>query len=165
MYFIQNNFQKYFKKRGDEIVKKKPTLPLLIVLVLCMAMFLAACSGNGSSEKTSKSGEKNTSKNASSENVKGKPLVVVPEPKGDYDKNFNPFDQNALSGTNGLLYEPLAYLDPISGKIHNFLATGEKWSDDNKTLTVTVNDDAKWSDGKDFSVDDVVFTFNYLKKH
>lgn len=140
-------------------MRNKAKLPLLTVCVLCLTLVLAACSGNNSDQS---SGETD---NNSSGDVQGKPLIVVPEPKGDYDKNFNPFQPNALSGTNGLLYEPLAYLDPVGGDIHNFLAKDEKWSDDNKTLTVTLHDDAKWSDGEDFSVDDVVFTFNYMKEH
>lgn len=151
-------------------MKRKSRFSPLIVLILGLAMLLAACSGNEGAEKSDNAGNEGISdgsndKNASSSDVQGKPLVVVPEPKGDYDKNFNPFSTNPLSGTNGLLYEPLAYLDTISGDTHNFLAKDEKWSDDGETLTVTLQEDAKWTDGKDFSADDVVFTFDFMKKH
>lgn len=101
-------------------MKRKSRFSPLIVLILGLAMLLAACSGNEGAEKSDNAGNEGISdgsndKNASSSDVQGKPLVVVPEPKGDYDKNFNPFSTNPLSGTNGLLYEPLAYLDTISG--------------------------------------------------
>jgi len=42
------------------------------------------------------------------------------------------------------------------------LASGYKYSKDGKTLTVTLKSDVKWSDGKDVTVDDVVWSMNSL---
>jgi peptide/nickel transport system substrate-binding protein len=77
-------------------------------------------------------------------------------------ENFNPFQGAQLHGTN-LIYEPLEIVSPIDGTYTPFLATGYKFSDP-KTLVYTIRQGVKWSDGKDFSAADVVFTFNLLKK-
>jgi len=42
------------------------------------------------------------------------------------------------------------------------LASGYKFSKDGKTLTVTLKSGIKWSDGKDLTVDDVVWSINSL---
>jgi peptide/nickel transport system substrate-binding protein len=45
------------------------------------------------------------------------------------------------------------------------LASSFQWSNGNKTLTFTIRDGVKWSDGQPFSAADVLFTFNLLKKY
>ena len=77
-------------------------------------------------------------------------------------ENFNPFQGSQLHGTN-LIYEPLEIPSPIDGTYTPFLATGYKFTDP-KTLVYTIRQSVKWSDGKDFTPADVVFTFNLLKK-
>jgi len=77
-------------------------------------------------------------------------------------QNFNPFAGSSLHGTF-LIYEPLEIPSPIDGSYTPFLATGYKFTDP-KTLVYTIRQGVKWSDGKDFSPADVVFTFNLLKK-
>jgi peptide/nickel transport system substrate-binding protein len=76
-------------------------------------------------------------------------------------ENFNPFAGSQLHGTN-LIYEPLQIPSPIDGSYTSFLATGSKFTDP-KTLVYSIRQGVKWSDGKDFTPADVVFTFNLLK--
>src|SRR5450631_1509829 len=78
-------------------------------------------------------------------------------------ENFNPFQGSQLHGTN-LIYEPLEIPSPIDGTYTPFLATGYMFSDPT-SLVYTIRQGVKWSDGKDFSPADVVFTFNLLKKY
>jgi peptide/nickel transport system substrate-binding protein len=78
-------------------------------------------------------------------------------------ENFNPFQGAQLHGTN-LIYEPLEIVSPIDGTYTPFLATGYKFTDP-KTLVYAIRQGVKWSDGKDFTAADVVFTFNLLKKY
>ncbi len=76
--------------------------------------------------------------------------------------NFNPFSANQRSGTP-YMYEPLEYVNPLDGSWTPFLATGHAWSG-NSTLTFTMRDGVKWSDGKPLTAQDVVFTFGLMKK-
>jgi peptide/nickel transport system substrate-binding protein len=83
--------------------------------------------------------------------------------------NFNPLDPatNAAtaSGTGSVLYENLIYDNSYTGVLTDMLATGYRWSNESKTLTFTIRQGVKWSDGTPFSAADVAFTFNYLKKY
>lgn len=78
-------------------------------------------------------------------------------------ENFNPFSNAALHGVF-LIYEPLEIPSPIDGSYTPFLATGYKFGNPT-TLVYTLRQGVQWSDGKPFGADDVVFTFNLLKKY
>jgi peptide/nickel transport system substrate-binding protein len=113
---------------------------------------VAACgsSSNGGGGGTPKSGGTLTIQGDA-----GNPTLV---------ENFNPFQvSTGLHGTY-LLYEPLEFRSPIDGSFTPFLATAHRFSDP-KTLVFTIRQGVKWSDGKDFSASDVLFTFNLLKKY
>ncbi|GAA3440378.1 ABC transporter substrate-binding protein [Kutzneria kofuensis] len=81
---------------------------------------------------------------------------------------FNPFLENTALGVtyNGsFIYEPLVQINTADiGKDIPWLAKSWEWSNDNKTFTVTLQDNVKWTDGKPFSADDVVFTYQLLQK-
>jgi peptide/nickel transport system substrate-binding protein len=78
-------------------------------------------------------------------------------------ENFNPFASTALRG-NFLIYEPMEIPSPIDGTYTPFLATGSKFTGPT-TVVYTLRSGVKWSDGQAFTADDVVFTFNLLKKY
>lgn len=79
---------------------------------------------------------------------------------------FNPFNPAVSQQSFGFAYEPLIYTNTLkSGAQTPMLATKADWSSDFKTLTFTIRSGVKWSDGKAFSADDVVYTFNLLKKN
>jgi peptide/nickel transport system substrate-binding protein len=78
-------------------------------------------------------------------------------------ENFNPLVTATELGGARLMYEPLEIASPIDGTYTPFLATGYKFTDP-KTLVYTIRQGVKWSDGKDFTPADVVFTFQLLKK-
>lgn len=110
---------------------------------------LTACSGGGSGNATKADGDTLTIQGDN-----GNPTLV---------ENFNPFQSDQLHGTY-LIYEPLEIPSPIDGAYTPFLATGYKFTDPT-TLVYTMRQGVKWSDGKDFTSQDVVFTFNLLKKY
>ncbi|MFB5192413.1 ABC transporter substrate-binding protein [Alicyclobacillus fastidiosus] len=135
--------------------------------VSCLAGFivgvtftLTAC-GTGSTASNATG-----SPNASSNSSKAlKPLTISAGPNGAFQRNFNPFSTSADPGTQGLIYEPLFYDSVVSSNVYGILGRSTAWSNHNKTLTVTLQTNANWTDGKPFTSQDVVFTFNLLKKY
>ncbi len=92
--------------------------------------------------------------------------VRVARSSGSYTNNSNPFGtagQNLPS--TPLIYEPLFFVNSVTGDTAPLLGTEYKWIKDNLTLTVKTREGVKWSDGKLFSVQDVAFTFNYMEDH
>ncbi|MCL6446224.1 MAG: ABC transporter substrate-binding protein, partial [Alicyclobacillus sp.] len=93
------------------------------------------------------------------------PLTMVGNDTGNFVRNFNPYASGNLMGTIGLVYEPLFYFSRVSGQTYPLLGTKYAWSNGDRVLTVTLRKNVKWSDGEKFSVDDVLYTFNFLKAH
>ncbi|MEO1184079.1 MAG: ABC transporter substrate-binding protein, partial [Cyanobacteria bacterium J06636_27] len=61
-----------------------------------------------------------------------------------------------------LCYEGLTDVNVITGDVEPSLAESWEISDNNLQVVFTLRNDAKWSDGKPVTVDDVVFTFNEI---
>jgi peptide/nickel transport system substrate-binding protein len=95
----------------------------------------------------------------------GGTLVIDNESGGTWPVGFSPFNSNTRGQALGVIYEPLVYINNITGKNTPWLATAWKWSPDGKTLTFTIRQGVKWSDGQPFSAADVVYTFNLMKKY
>jgi peptide/nickel transport system substrate-binding protein len=67
-------------------------------------------------------------------------------------------------GYDRMIYEPLAIVNPVGkNETTPWLASKVKWNSDYTQLTVTPRAGVKWSDGKAFTADDVVFTYNLIK--
>ena len=78
---------------------------------------------------------------------------------------FNPMNGDVNSLSVGPVYEVLVFVNGLkSGQTTNWLASSYKWSNGNKKLTFTIRSGVKWTDGKPFSADDVIFTYKLLKK-
>jgi peptide/nickel transport system substrate-binding protein len=81
-----------------------------------------------------------------------------------YTRNFNPFSTSDM-GVTLEMYEPLFYFDDVAPKVEPMLGTSYAWSDHNTVLTVNLRKNVKWSNGSPFTANDVVFTFDMLKKY
>ncbi|PKR49028.1 ABC transporter substrate-binding protein [Thalassospira marina] len=94
-------------------------------------------------------------------------LTANIEPATTWVQNFNPFNQtSARQSTSDFIYEPLVIFNRFDHDKANYrLAKSYKIADDLKSVEFTLRDGLKWSDGKDLTVNDVVFTFNYVKKN
>lgn len=80
--------------------------------------------------------------------------------------NFNLFVPNGPPAPTrqGLVMDALWYIDQNSGEWINSLASDRPaYSADNLQMTVALRHGVMWSDGVEFTADDVVFTINALK--
>lgn len=93
-------------------------------------------------------------------------LTISSEQTTTYVRNFNPFNQtSARATTKDFIYEPLAIFNRLAGAKWEYrLAESHELADDLKSISFTLRDGLKWSDGEPLTVDDVVFTYDYLKK-
>ncbi len=82
-----------------------------------------------------------------------------------FTEDFNPLSpsSNVLEGW-WYMYEPLIAIGGLIGNQVPMLATSQKWTNGDKTLVFTLRSGVKWSNGKPFTGQDVVFTFDLLKK-
>ena len=69
----------------------------------------------------------------------------------DYDPNF-PIDGNVR-----VMYETLVTYNQLTGKLEPMLA--ESFTQNENSISVTLDSRAKWSDGKPVTVDDVIYSF------
>ncbi|MFC9561440.1 ABC transporter substrate-binding protein [Agromyces sp. NPDC056965] len=79
------------------------------------------------------------------------------------NNNFNPFAvDTAVHATFGAIYEPLFFFNQLSADAPvGLIGDSYEYSEDGRTLTVTIKPDLQWSDGEDLTADDVAFTFGY----
>ena len=95
-------------------------------------------------------------------------LVMTGSGDPAFVKNFNPYTATGLpSGAfvRGAFFEPLI-ISTVAGGGHQspWLASCCKWSNGNKTLTLQLRQNAKWSDGKPLTSADVVYSLTAGKQ-
>jgi peptide/nickel transport system substrate-binding protein len=89
-------------------------------------------------------------------------LVMTGSGDPTFIKNFNPYTATGLpsgSFVQGAFYEPLIITAEGGLKPVPWLARAWKWSNGNKTLTLTLARNARWSDGRKLTSSDVVYSF------
>ena len=123
----------------------------LMILLLAVALGATATACGGS--KSSKSG--------------GSTAITISNEQGTtWTCAFNPFNSDVNPESVGPVYEELTFVNGLkSGQTTNWLAQSYSWSNHNKTLAFTIRKGVKWQDGKPLTADDVLFTFNLIKKN
>src|SRR5688500_7939540 len=117
------------------------------------AMLLTGCTANVTKTSTSDAGA-----NASA-------LLTIPrEDMGTFVQNFNPFAPTVNPMVQQSIYESLLIFNPAKGDTVPWLATEWKAAEDGKSITFTLRDGVKWSDGQPLVADDVAYTFELQKK-
>ena len=94
-------------------------------------------------------------------------LTVSSENTTTWVRNFNPFGQTSARYTTlDFIYEPLVIFNRLQGnKPYYRLAESFEQADDLKSITFTLRDGLKWSDGEELTADDIIFTFDYIKEN
>ncbi|WP_062291708.1 ABC transporter substrate-binding protein [Demequina phytophila] len=136
----------------------------LVALSVATTLALAACAGGGeATDDPSESG-------GGSVATPGAPLTIAKPDGAITTESNNPWigDSSALKlGYINALLEPLAIVNLVdpSQDVKPWLASDIAWSDDYTSVTLTARDGVKWSDGEDFTAEDIAFTFQLFIDH
>jgi peptide/nickel transport system substrate-binding protein len=121
-----------------------------------LAAGVAGCSAGSSSSSGSTSGQAATNST----------LTISNENGALWTCGFNPLNASDSLLAVGFIYEPLVYVNPLqNGKQTPMLASSYSWGAGNKSLTFTIRQGVKWSDGTPMTAADVAYTFNMIKKY
>ena len=128
-------------------------------VIVAAGLLAAGCSaGSGSSSSPGSSSSAKTSTNSV--------LTISNENGALWTCGFNPLNASDTLLSVGFIYEPLVYVNPLqNGKTTPMLATSWNWGAGNKSLTFTIRQGVKWSDGTPMTAADVAYTFNLTKKY
>lgn len=92
-------------------------------------------------------------------------LTIVSDFYPTMIRNFNPYLATNLRTTTDFVYEPLVIFNQMQGnKPVMRLAKNYFMSDDLMQVTFEIREGVKWSDGKPFTAEDVVYSFDLLKQ-
>jgi len=126
------------------------------IIPLAAGLLAAGCSAGSSSSTGSTSGSTSTTST----------LTISNENGALWTCGFNPLNPSDTLLSFGFMYEPLVYVNPLQGgKTTPMLASSYAWGAGNKSLTFTIRQGVKWSDGTPMTAADVVYTFNLIKKY
>lgn len=142
-----------------------------VLLVSAMAVSLAAC---GSKEQTSENStasvseskeetKEETAAETSEDTTEAKDEIKIYIGGGIFDSSLDPV-KGAMSYGYNFINEGLLQVNPDSEYVAS-LATDWSVSEDALTYTFTLAEGVKFSDGSDFTAEDVVFTYEQVMKN
>lgn len=134
-------------------MKLRRSLIALAAIATVSALALTGCSSGGPGDADKTAGEA--------------PPLTIAKPDGAIPtESNNPFigDSSAAKyGYKGVIFEPLGIVNFIGdNETTPWLAEKLEWNDDYTQLTITPRKGVTWSDGKPFTADDILFTFQLV---
>lgn len=96
--------------------------------------------------------------------MRGDSLTLSLEQHSAWIRLFNPFSPNARRFTRAGIYEPLLIKNSVTGEYTPWLATAYRWNEQYTELTFEIRDGVRFSDGTPMTAEDVVYSFNILKR-
>src|SRR6266849_6949159 len=132
--------------------QRKKAGMMLLSLLLLLSVVLAACGGSNSTTTHNRPLHPNS-------------LTLLSNEQDAYTQNFNPYSPGVISGTQGLIYETLLYVNRLDGSVTPWLASRYELASDAQSITFHLRQGVTWSDGQPFTSDDVVFTLNLMTKN
>lgn len=134
---------------------------VLVPAMMMLCSGLTACAGASATQSSAASDSA-----AAAVKSDAHVLTTIMDSNDGWVKNFSPYVNGAYQFTQGFMFEPLVVFDNYNNNRETMWLAEDIVSEaDNKTLTVKLRHDVKWSDGEDFNADDVVFTYMYPKDH
>ncbi len=87
---------------------------------------------------------------------------IITSTIGEGPKTFNPWTSKDATSSQiaDIMYDSLFSTDAETGEVIPYLAKEMKVSENQKIYTIKLRKGVKWSDGKEITADDVVFTWN-----
>ncbi|SDS89225.1 ABC transporter substrate-binding protein [Paraoerskovia marina] len=142
-------------------MKNRKLMPLVALAAATTLFTVTACSGGGD-----ESADDTT--NADGAVSQGE-VLTVGMPNGTQTENQSPFatGSSALSlGYAFVIYEPLMMVNDAipSDDPKPWLAESVDWNEDFTEATITPREGVTWSDGEEFTADDVAFSINLRKE-
>ena len=132
-----------------------------IILAASISLLAAACGGSSSNNRVLAA----TATATAGSTAKGT-VTISNEAGALWTCGFNPFNGSVAFLSQGFVYEPLVYINPLqNGKTTPLLATSWKWGSGNKSITFTIRKGVKFNNGSPMSAADVVYTFDLIKQH
>lgn len=129
-------------------------LATMVAGVATVALLATACSGGGGTSEDSTGGDG--------------AVLTVGMPNGPQNENQSPLIPTGSAakslGYAWVIYESLMQVNDVNPleDPEPWLAESVEWNDDYTAATITPRDGVKWSDGEDFTADDVAFTLQLL---
>lgn len=133
---------------------KKPA-QFMLVLVIAFSMLLTACSGNNNKPEPTNNGSANNGGEESTGTPQEFRFTLASEPPS-LDPALMTDAQSSIVAAG--LYEGLTRLN-TKGEPENALAEDIKPSEDGKTYTIKIRQDAKWSNGDPVTAHDFEFAW------
>lgn len=130
----------------------------LITLLLAVAMLLALAACGGGAETAEPAAEAAPAEAPEADAATG-PKETVTIGWTYNPEDFEPaFSNNSIGLDN--VYESLFIINPDTGELENLLAESYEWIDD-VTLQISLNPNAKFSNGEPVTPEDVLFSMQY----
>ncbi|GCD20666.1 peptide ABC transporter substrate-binding protein [Cellulomonas algicola] len=129
-------------------------LATMVAGVATVALLATACSGGGGTSDDGTGGDG--------------AVLTVGMPNGPQNENQSPLIPTGSAakslGYAWVIYESLMQVNDVNPleDPEPWLAESVEWNDDYTAATITPRDGVKWSDGEDFTADDVAFTLQLL---
>jgi len=135
-------------------MKLRRSLIAVAAIAALSTSVLAGCAAGGGSNDGSGSGES--------------PALTIAKPDGAITtESNNPWvgDSSANKlGYKNVIFEPLAMVNPVGeNETTPWLAEKVEWNDDYTQLTVTPRTGVTWSDGEEFTADDIIFSYDMIR--
>jgi peptide/nickel transport system substrate-binding protein len=119
---------------------------LLIIPAALIIFFLAGCSGAGGSSSVD--------------------LIKIADDTGDwgYPSPYGMYSRGPGYIRMSMIFDTLVWKER-EGRIIPMLAENYSYNENSNMFTFNLREDVSWHDGESFDAADVVFTFDYIKKH
>ena len=143
---------------------KKQKITAILMAVSFAAAALSGCNTDpdaGSSTQTSggSTAAESTGENSSESSEKIVRIGTISSPSGIFNPLYSSDDWTGY--VVSLVYEPLLSIDE-KAEYKGDLAKSWEISQDSKTVTFHLVDNAKWTDGEPFTAEDVKFTLEFM---